>query len=165
MKLVLLYLLCVIDAACSGYRAAAGRNALIYKGAYFRRAMRSGVLVGHVFMLLFGVLFLATHGMSADAAVEKASGGMLLVYIPYAIIIAAATVLRLCPSVDLKSIASVAIFGPLTFIRPPVAVLGLFVAATRSQSATVAVIGLAFVISMLFVEQILIMWWLPATDS
>jgi hypothetical protein len=154
MKLAILYLLFVVDAACSGYRAAAGRNALIRKWPYFRQAMLYGVVVGHAFLVSAGVLFLAVHGTVFDRTVETASDALLLVYLPYAVVIAAATALRFSPSVDLKSIASVVIFGPLTFLRPPVAVLGLFLATSWSRSAAVGAIGLGFVAAMLLLEQV-----------
>jgi hypothetical protein len=49
---------------------------------------------------------------------------MLIVYVPYAVIILLTFVVRAAPSVDLRSITSVLIFGPFTLIRPVVVVAG-----------------------------------------
>ncbi len=49
---------------------------------------------------------------------------MLLVYIPYALILLVTFVVRAVPSVDIRSITSVLIFGPFTLIRPIVVLVG-----------------------------------------
>lgn len=54
----LLYALAVLDCAFSGYRSAAGRNALIYKGKYFLQNMIFGVFIGHILILIAGSLIL-----------------------------------------------------------------------------------------------------------
>ena len=48
LTFLLLYLLATCDAAFCGFRAAAGRNALLFKRAYYLRAMGRGALWGQL---------------------------------------------------------------------------------------------------------------------
>jgi hypothetical protein len=125
----LLWLLATVDSAFIGYREAAGRNALIEKGAYFRRALIRGALFGQVAVLIVGVVTVIALATSNDAAVlfskfELIGARMLTVYVPYALIILITFCIRAVPSVDIRSITSVLIFGPFTFIRPLVVLAG-----------------------------------------
>ena len=63
-----LWLLATIDSAFIGYREAAGRNALIDKRAYYRRALIRGALVGQVAVLIVGAITAIMLVSSNDAA-------------------------------------------------------------------------------------------------
>lgn len=124
-----LWLLATIDSAFIGYREAAGRNALIDKRAYFRHALIRGALVGQVAVLIVGVITVVLLASSTDAGalfsnLEMVGARMLMVYVPYALILLSTFLVRAVPSVDIKSITSVLIFGPFTFIRPIVVLAG-----------------------------------------
>ncbi|MBC7932397.1 MAG: oxidoreductase, partial [Rubrivivax sp.] len=128
--LALLYLLATMDAAFIGYREAAGRNALIRKSAYYRRALLRGALWGQLAVLVAGVAIAAFYFAADDraafaSALLEAGRRMLLVYVPYAAIVVAAFAVRLLPSVDLRSLTSVLIFGPFLLARPAVVVAGV----------------------------------------
>lgn len=133
MTWLILYILGATDAAMTGYRAAAGRSALIRKRAYYRRAVLKGLLYGHAVLVPAGLLmavavrFTLRSGAPLEA-VEEAGRRMLLVYLPYAALILTALLARAVPQVDVRSLTSVLIFGPLTFVRPAVAVAGVFAA-------------------------------------
>ncbi|MDT5270113.1 MAG: hypothetical protein QOH49_2299 [Acidobacteriota bacterium] len=85
---------------------------------------------------------------------------MLLVYLPYAIIIVVAFGLRLIPSVDLRSITSLLIFGPFIFIRPFIAVAGLAWAVIAVPRVEILLLGLLVLLLMLSLEPFL--GWLRA---
>jgi len=126
---VFLWLLATIDSAFIGYREAAGRNALIDKRAYYRRALIRGAVVGQVAVLIVGVITVVVLVSSNDAGalfskMEMVGIRMLTVYVPYAAILLITFVIREFPSVDIRSITSVLIFGPFTFIRPMVVLAG-----------------------------------------
>ena len=126
---VLLWLLATIDSAFIGYREAAGRNALIDKRDYYRRALIRGALVGQVAVLIVGVITAVVLVSSNDAGalfskIESVAARMLTVYIPYAVVLLITFLVRAFPSVDIRSITSVLIFGPFTFIRPIVVLAG-----------------------------------------
>jgi len=55
---------------------------------------------------------------------ESVGARMLTVYVPYALILLVTFLVRAFPSVDIRSITSVLIFGPFTFIRPIVVLAG-----------------------------------------
>ena len=63
-----LWLLATIDSAFIGFREAAGRNALIDKRAYYRRALVRGALVGQVAVLIVGAITAIMLVSSNDAA-------------------------------------------------------------------------------------------------
>lgn len=125
----LLWLLATVDSAFIGYREAAGRNALIDKRAYFRHALIRGALFGQLAVLIVGVTTVIVLISVRDAGflfsdLELIGARMLMVYVPYAVILLITFCVRAIPSVDIRSITSVLIFGPFTFIRPLVVLVG-----------------------------------------
>jgi hypothetical protein len=157
---LLLWMLATIDAAFAGYRAAAGRNALIGKRDYYRRAMLRGAIYGQVAVAMAGIIMLVLVFLSPEPAtlireLEQAGLRMLIVYIPYAIIIFLAFAVRAVPSVDLRSITSVLIFGPFTLIRPVVAIAGVLWAVLAAPRFAIILLGLLVLTLMLGLERFL----------
>jgi len=137
---VFLWLLATIDSAFIGYREAAGRNALIDKRAYYRHALIRGALVGQVAVLIVGAITAIMLVSSNDAAalfakLESVGARMLSVYVPYALILLITFLVRAVPSVDIRSITSVLIFVPFTFIRPLVVLAGVVWGAVAAPSS------------------------------
>lgn len=156
----LLWLLATVDSAFIGYREAAGRNALIEKGAYFRRALVRGALFGQVAVLIVGVVSAIALVTSNDAAAlfskfEIVGARMLTVYIPYALILLITFCIRAVPSVDIRSITSVLIFGPFTFIRPLIVIAGAVWGVLAAPDAITIAITVLIVILMLGLEYAL----------
>jgi len=156
----LLWLLATVDSAFIGYREAAGRNALIKKGAYFRRALIRGALFGQLAVLIVGVITTLALVSSSDAAalfskLEMIGARMLTVYIPYALIILITFCIRAVPSVDIRSITSVLIFGPFTFIRPLIVLAGAVWGVVAAPGAITIAIAVLIVSLMLGLEYIL----------
>jgi len=156
----LLWLLATVDSAFIGYREAAGRNALIEKGAYFRRALIRGALFGQLAVLIAGVVTAIALATSNDAAAlfskfELIGARMLTVYIPYAFILLITFCIRAVPSVDMRSITSVLIFGPFTFIRPLIVLAGAVWGVVAAPSAITIAITVLIVSLMLGLEHIL----------
>ncbi len=156
--LTCLWLLATLDTAFAGYRSAAGRNALLDKRRYFRRAMMSGILYGQaasiLIVLLAGIL---EKSASPDLRPDlfRAAARMLEVYLPYALIIATAFIVRLTPSIDLRCLSSVLVFGPFVLIRPAVAIAGLAWAITGTPRPEIAALTLVVGAFMLSSERIL----------
>lgn len=141
------------DVAMTGWRSAAGRSGLIDKRAYYRRAMLRGLFYGHAVLVpaaLLMAIAVRVQQVSA-AAVDRAVLHMLVIYLPYAFLMAVSTAFRFVPSVDVRSLSSMLIFGPLTFVRPVVAVVGVY-ASYRSLPdpilLAVALVGMAGVLSL-----------------
>ena len=156
----LLWLLATVDSAFIGYREAAGRNALIEKGAYFRRALIRGALIGQLAVLIVSVIAAIALATSGDAAAlfsefETVGARMLTVYVPYALIILVTFCIRAVPSVDIRSITSVLIFGPFTFIRPLIMLAGAVWGIVAAPSAVTIAITVLIVILMLGLEHML----------
>src|SRR4051812_47946512 len=102
MIALLLWALASVDAAFIGYREAAGRNALINKRDFYRRAMIRGALFGQVAVLIVGASIALSLLFSSDsgALIENLrviGARMLIIYVPYALIIFLAFVVRVAP--------------------------------------------------------------------
>jgi hypothetical protein len=156
----LLWLLATIDSAFIGYREAAGRNALIDKRAYFRRALIRGALFGQLAVAFAGVITVIVLATSSDAAAlfsnfETVGARMLTVYIPYAVVLLITFCIRAVPSVDIRSITSVLIFGPFTFIRPLIVLAGAVWGVIAAPGPITIAITVLIVILMLGLEHIL----------
>ena len=80
---------------------------------------------------------------------------MLTVYIPYALIILITFCIRAVPSVDIRSITSVLIFGPFTFIRPLIVLAGAVWGVVGAPAAITIAIAVLIVSLMLGLEYIL----------
>ena len=154
MIAALLWLLATVDSAFIGYREAAGRNALIDKRAYFRHALIRGALFGQLAVLIVGVTTAIVLVSVRDAGflfsdLELIGARMLMVYVPYALILLITFCVRAIPSVDIRSITSVLIFGPFTFIRPLVVLAGAVWSVLAAPSAITIALTVLIVTLML----------------
>ena len=160
MVLLWLYLLATTDAMFCGYRAAAGRNALINKTAYYHRAMWRGAIFGQAAVVILGIATGIVIVSASDRAVMKATlfqagERMLVVYLPYAAVTLTAFVTRWIPSVDVRSSVSALICGPLTFIRPLIATAGVAWAMIVTRRAEIIGLGMLALALMLSMERAL----------
>jgi hypothetical protein len=148
-----IYLILLIDGGCSGYRSAAGRDACILKQGYYRRAVGKGLIAGQGIALLSAALC-ALCGLTLPEAKEAAFGA-LWVYVPYGALVVGALTVRLIPSIDLRSLLSILVFGPLLVVRPLVAIAGVVDAYRYMPLWQVAVAGMGTVLLALSVEPLL----------
>src|SRR3954447_21179079 len=116
-----LWMLATLDASFAGYRAAAGRNALINKRRYYLRAMILGAIAGQLAVAVAAAIILISLALTPDRPgllrdYNLAGARMLIVYLPYAAIILLAFIIRSIRSVDIRSITSTLVFGPFTLI-------------------------------------------------
>jgi hypothetical protein len=155
-----LYALATVDAAFCGYRAAAGRSALIAKRHYYQRAMLRGALWGQVAVAaaagaLLAFVLSSSEPTEAWHKLYAAGRRMLIVYLPYAGLILVAFAARAVPSVDVRSLTSTLVFGPMTLLRPFVAVAGMGWAIASSQDPLLGAIGIGVLALMLSMETLL----------
>ena len=153
----LLALLAIVDAAFAGFRAAAGRDARIFKYAYYKRALLRGAGAGTGLVLALaaatGVALLVTPAPAAlYAELLEIGARMLQVFLGYALLVLAALALYGTARLELRILATVSILGPFTLLRPLVVVgatswgvaLGaspIAAALTVGSSASVLVLG------------------------
>lgn len=160
MIAVLLWLLATVDSAFIGYREAAGRNALIDKTAYYRHALTRGALFGQLAVLIVGVITVIVLVSVRDAGflfsdLELVGARMLMVYVPYAVILLITFGVRAIPSVDIRSITSVLIFGPFTFIRPLIVLAGAVWGVMAAPGAITIALAVLIVTLMLGLGSVL----------
>jgi hypothetical protein len=142
---LLLGMLSVTDAAFSGFRVAAGRDARIFKADFYRAAVRRGMRRG----------LLATLGMGAAIAVACAlqpglfdalltcARAMLWVLLPYATLTLVAMGIWAAAEADARTLASVIILGPFTLLRPWVITAAAIVAVPQAPDLSSALITVA----------------------
>ena len=157
MSILLLWLLATVDSAFIGYRDAAGRSALIDKRHYYRRALLRGALMGQIAVAIAGTVALGMLATSAEparlfATLDSVAMRMLMIYVPYALILIATFFVRAIPSVDIRSITSVLVFGPFTLIRPLVVLAGAIWGFLAAPTAGVALLLVLVVTLMLGME-------------
>jgi hypothetical protein len=157
MIALLLWALATVDAAFVGYREAAGRSALIDKRAYYRRAMIRGALFGQLSVCAVGATAAALLLLSPEPAalardLRGAGARMLAVYVPYALIVFLAFAVRAAPSVDLRSITSVLIFGPFTLARHAVVAAGVVWGLLAAPRPAVLLLG-ALALSLTLAQE------------
>lgn len=122
MTPLLLALLAIVDAAFAGFRAAAGRNARIFKFVYYRQSLLRGALAGVGLVAALAVLTALALVLVHDPAHQYAElvvvgRRMLGVLGAYAALVIAALVVYGVADWDLRSLATVAILGPFTLLR------------------------------------------------
>jgi hypothetical protein len=155
-----LWILATLDASFAGYREAAGRNALIDKRRYFRRALFRGALYGQLAVILVATVAFAMISLTSEpdqliADFEKVGRRMLAIYVTYAVIILIAFLLRAIRSVDIRSITSTVVFGPFTLLRPLVAVAGITFGIWGAPRPATIGLGLLVLILMLVLERVI----------
>lgn len=123
---ILLYVLAITDWGFAGYRHAAGRDGRIFKGAYYRRAIAVGLGLGHAPIGVAGavIALLVGSGQVEWDAVIAAAEPMVVVYAAYATTVLTAFVPYLFGNTEIRTLATVSVFGPLTLLRPLVICAG-----------------------------------------
>jgi len=160
MTLLVLYLLASLDGALCGFRAFAGRSALIHKRAYYSHALLVGAVAAQVAIFLsVAVLFIAvalsSHRAELRGDLASAAGRMLCVFLPYAAAVLSNLALRALPSTDIRAATSVMMLGPLTGLRPFVMIAGVLYGVRSSHLLESKLLGVFVLTAMLFLEGFL----------
>lgn len=156
----LLFVLATLDAAFVGWRSAAGRTGIVRKVPYYMRAMLRGAMAGQVgifaIALTVALCFWFAPGFNALwQDFEKFGEVLLWFFIPYATIAVLAFVPRFTPSVDIRSMTNVVIFGPFTLIRPYLVVAGVLTGLLLVPRWETLALGAVIVASTLLLEPVL----------
>lgn len=164
LVMIALLVLAVTDAAFCGYRDAAGRNPLIRKAAFYRRALRRGIGYGlvnaAVAALLLAVLLLSSALPDALWADCIGAGAILLCVVgPYATCVLVALGAWTAAEQDVRTLASVALLGPLTMLRPVAILVGAAAAIINRPSPALAILALATAILQLSTGPLLARRW------
>ncbi|HEX3543890.1 MAG TPA: hypothetical protein VHT31_05125 [Candidatus Acidoferrum sp.] len=80
------------------------------------------------------------------------AGRMLWIFLPYAALVLVNLVLRILPSIDIRSATSVFMLGPLTAIRRFVMIAGVVYGISKSSLLETRVLGLLILALMLSLE-------------
>jgi hypothetical protein len=132
--------------------------------------MITGALFGQAAVAIAGVVVLVSLAITADREsllrdYNRGGSRMLIIYLPYAVVILLAFLIRAVPSVDIRSITSTAIFGPFTLIRPLVAITGLVYGVLGAPRAETIVLGVIVLTMMLGLERALYLFRRLSTSA
>ncbi|MFT3772840.1 MAG: hypothetical protein QM820_46230 [Minicystis sp.] len=144
VPLLLLWILALTDGAFAGYRDAAGRDAHIFKADYYRRAIRRGMRFALGTSALSAIVAAAVVIAAPSPAARLgellvAARWMLLVVGAYATVVLGALGLWAAAEADLRTLASVAVLGPFTLLRPWVIAAAGALGALRAPSTPAAI--------------------------
>jgi hypothetical protein len=137
---------------------------LINKVGYQARAQWRGVVWGQAGIVAIAAFVATLLALDPDpttlgADLLEGCRRLLVVYVPYALVFVVARVVGLAPSVDVRSILNVLVFGPFTLLRPFVGLVGVawaFAGVPRWQVLAIGTFGIAV---MLGVEWALNRWY------
>lgn len=143
----LLASLAILDASFAGFRAAAGRDARIFKRPYYWRAVLLGAGAGVVLVIVLaaatGAVLLASDDPGALWDELLVIGGrMLHVLLGYSILVIGALSLYATARMDLRILATVSILGPFTLCRPLIVVVATAWGVVPSRDATAVALAL-----------------------
>ena len=141
--LIALYGLGVVLTGLVGCRHAMARDARIHKERYLGRAIALAVLIGQVNILVaalgLGLGWLVSPDMATLLAeLHEAGVAALSVYGGYTALVGLTFLGYAIPNTEVRSLVTVAIFGPLTLVQPAVVVAGLGAALLAAPSLAVA---------------------------
>jgi hypothetical protein len=168
---MVLVVLCVLDGGFSGFRVSAGRNGRIDKRLYYRKWIMRGLLVGVGFALFHSAAMLALVGLSPDPTETfdalMQTGGTLAIFLgAYAALVGLAFLPYLLGGPDLRTLATVIVFGPLTLLRPAVLVASLVLGLNDAPSSGLGHEAIAVVFTVqLLLEPLLDRWIRRAVAS
>lgn len=161
---VFLVAVALLDAALAGFRAAAGRTGLIRKARYNLTAGARGVSCACVLLLALAAglcwyLVVSRHQAASFAELLAAGRRMSAVYLPYAAIVLATLAGYFALPLRASSWMIVAGLGPLTLLRPAVAVAGAVAAVWHSTGLAVPITAVAAVAGVLAIEPVVHRCW------
>lgn len=153
---VLLGVLGLFDAVFAGFRAAAGRDARLYKVDYYLRSVWLGAITGALVIAIVSALIAVTLSLSSNpnALFEsylQSARHLLWIYGIYATIVLLAMGMWTYPAPDIRVLASVLVLGPFTLIRPLVIVAGgafALALATQYQVRALCAVAIALQLSI-----------------
>jgi hypothetical protein len=153
---VVLLILALLDGAFAGFRSSAGRTGLIHHRASDQQAARRGA--GLACVLLAPVIAVVCGDALAHPAhlddYTRAGIAMMAVYGPYALLVLIALACYATLDWRLKYLASAVILGPLTLLRPAIAILGAALAVVSTNEIAVATAAGLSVVAVLAVEPL-----------
>ena len=148
------------DAAFSGFRAHAGRDGRISKRDAKARAAATGAAAGLIVLIVLAVVLLTSIAgdLTTYPTLVDAGRRMAAVYGTYAIAITFGFVAYFSPWLEVRSLGTMLVLGPGTFVRPAV-IGGGAIAAGVPAGWTVTTLALTAAALMLLIEPALGIWF------
>jgi hypothetical protein len=149
----LLSVLALIDAGFAGFRDAAGRDPRVFKwrDGIYPRAIVRGLIAGVIAQLVVAAL-VGTPALLLELGDDyrRAADAMLWVLVPYTLFVLGAFIPYFIPSIEVRTLVSVIVFGPCTLARPLVMLAAAIAAMiTVPRPAVCAAVAVAVGVTVL----------------
>jgi hypothetical protein len=163
-----LLLLALVDGACAGFRSSVGRTGLIDHRSSDHRAARRGAILLAILLtpaVVFTCIVTALDPASTGPYL-RAGKIMLAIYSPCALAVFAGLAVYATLDWRKRYLASAAILGPFTLIRPAWIVVGAGLALAAGHNVTVTITAVLAVIGVLATEPLAgRLWYAPGTGE
>ena len=165
--LLSLYALGLVHGGFAGFREAAGRNLRIRKHRYFVKAVLRGLLFAQLASILIftAILIMYLDDRSVLSTLGAAGENALQIYLAYTALVLLAFVPYAFPSVEVRSLTIVAVFGPLTLMLPLVMLAGAAAAIASVPRAEVAILFAVSIACVSLVEPALAFFGFSKRDA
>jgi hypothetical protein len=148
-----LLVIAALDAMFAGFRASCGRSGLVRHRPADLLASRRGLALGALLLTPVAAVVAADATRPGRIGLYSAAGrAMLVVYLPYGVVVLLALAAYATLSWRRRFLANALLLGPLTLVRPLVALVGAGAACWVTQDLTVVLVSLASVAGVLAVE-------------
>jgi hypothetical protein len=145
-----------LDAVFAGFRASVGRTGLVRHRRADRLAARRGLFLGALVLLPIAfVVFVDLAARPGRLGLYRSGGsGLLIVCLPYGVVVLLALAAYLTMPWRLRFLASAVLLGPLTLVRPLVALAGAAVASIKAGDLIVGLLAWAAALGVLAVGPV-----------
>lgn len=169
-ELFLLYLFGLMHAGFAGFRESTGRNLRIRKARYVMRSVLRGLFIGQlaaiiIFLTLILLGALADDGDRLITSLQPACRTALWIWGSYTVLVLAAFVPYLSPSLEIKALSIVGVFSMLTLSLPVVMVIGAAVAFMQAPHAAAGILFAVSIAAVSAVEPVLAATGWSARDA
>jgi len=148
-----LLLIATLDAMFAGFRGSCGRSGLVRHRRADILASRRGLAIGALFLAPVAAVIAADAARPARMDLYSVAGrAMLAVYLPYGLVVLLALAAYATLSWRRGFLASALLLGPLTLVRPLVAITGAGAVWWATRDIIMGVVALAAVAGVLAVE-------------
>jgi hypothetical protein len=149
-----LLFIAALDALFAGFRASCGRSGLVRHRQADALASRRGLALGALLLAPVAAAIAIDAAARPDrlGLYDAAGQGMLAVYLPYGVVVLLALGAYVTLSWRRRFLASALLLGPLTLVRPLVALAGAGAAWWVTRDLAVGVASVAAVAAVLAVE-------------
>ncbi len=131
-QICIIYSMCIMNFILIGISDAAGRSPLIFKNKYYLKAIVHSIVIGHLLLIVvalysWGLWMYVSDSQRLWDSFLLACSIPIQIFVIYISVVLFTFTLYSIPNSEVRSLVTVASFGPLTIIKSPIVITGWFV--------------------------------------